>query len=100
SGSEIQWYENQQGGISLPLSTILENGKTYFASQSILGCESKELSKVTVTILATPAPTGYALQSMNKGKTLSDLQVKGSSIEWYSSIEDATNAINPLDPDK
>lgn len=38
-GSEINWYSSASGGSPLNSNSILVNGQTYFASQTIGGCE-------------------------------------------------------------
>ncbi len=48
TGSNIQWYD-APGGNLLPSSTILVNGVTYYASQTLNSCESPLLA-VTVTV--------------------------------------------------
>lgn len=39
-GTEIKWYETASSLLALPLSTVIENGKTYFLSDTSKGCES------------------------------------------------------------
>src|SRR5690554_6609991 len=56
SGSSIQWYANSTGGSPLAGGTALVNGSTYYASQTVDGCESSRTA-VTVTI-ATPPVAG------------------------------------------
>jgi len=47
SGSDVQWYSSS--GIALPSITPLENDSTYFAIQTVSGCESQPLAvKVSV----------------------------------------------------
>lgn len=41
TGANIKWYDAISGGTSLPNSTILVNNQTYYASQTVNGCESK-----------------------------------------------------------
>lgn len=50
SGSNIQWYASVSGGAPLPGSQTLINGLTYYASQSLNGCESSSRLAVTVSI--------------------------------------------------
>lgn len=57
SGQNILWYANPTAGRSitelpLPITTLLVNGTTYFASQTVNGIESKERMPVTVTLSA------------------------------------------------
>ena len=59
SGSSIQWYANPTGGTPLNGTTVLINGLTYYASQTVSGVESINRLAVTVTLNTAPtAPTG------------------------------------------
>lgn len=49
-GTSIQWYADASGGSPLAGTTTLVNGSTYFASQSISGCESATRLAVIATI--------------------------------------------------
>ena len=48
TGQDIQWYANSFEGTPLTLNTPLVNGTTYYASQTINGCESQDRLPVTV----------------------------------------------------
>lgn len=48
TGAEIQWYISVTGGSALASSTALVDGTTYYASQTISGCESNTRFAVTV----------------------------------------------------
>ena len=50
-GQNVQWYATATGGSPLPLNTVLVNGATYYASQTINGIESP---RTTVNIIITP----------------------------------------------
>ena len=50
TGQNIQWYSTPFGNTPLSNSTPLENGITYYASQTIDGCESTDRLPVTVQI--------------------------------------------------
>ncbi|WP_026991521.1 GEVED domain-containing protein [Flavobacterium subsaxonicum] len=52
TGTNIQWYAAATGGTALAGTTPLVNGTTYYASQTIEGCESLVRFAVTVTITA------------------------------------------------
>jgi uncharacterized delta-60 repeat protein len=70
SGTSIQWYATSTGGMTLSSGTALTSGTTYYASQSINGCESINRLAVTVssTILnATVTQTGITLTSAQSG---------------------------------
>jgi photosystem II stability/assembly factor-like uncharacterized protein len=98
SGSDITWYANAIGGTPLVVGTPLINGTSYFASQTIEGCESEDRLEVIVTIDNGPlAPTGDALQSFCFSATLADLQVSGTSIEWYD-LAVGGNILTPETP--
>jgi sugar lactone lactonase YvrE len=48
TGTAIKWYSTTSGGTTLDNTTALTNSTTYYASQTILGCESTR-NKVDVT---------------------------------------------------
>lgn len=55
TGSAIQWYADATGGTALAQTTALVAG-TYYASQTIAGCESAR-SSVVITLNALPTAT-------------------------------------------
>ena len=57
TGTGIQWYASNTGGSVLATTTPLVTGTTYYATQTISGCESPSYLAVTVTI--TVASTYY-----------------------------------------
>jgi len=94
TGTDIKWYDSE--GTALSSETVLVDGTTYYASQTVNGVESTERTAVTVDIDDTPcAPTGDAEQTLSSGATVSDLSVTtGSNIRWYSTASGGT----PLAP--
>jgi gliding motility-associated-like protein len=86
SGLGIKWYDAPSGGNLLAATTTLLNGTTYYASQTIGGCESLTVP-VTVNVYNTPAPTGNISQSFcsTQNATLNDISVTGANIVWYAS---------------
>ena len=86
TGQNIKWYDNQLNGNQLPNTTTLQNGITYYASQTISGCESERIA-VLINIQNTPAPTGTANQSFcsSQNPTLDTIEISGSKIKWYNS---------------
>jgi hypothetical protein len=48
TGTNLQWYANSSDTNSLPSSTALVNGTTYYVSETVNGCESERLA-ITVT---------------------------------------------------
>ena len=88
AGNQIKWYDASSNGNLLPATNILENGKTYFASQAINTCESERFG-VTVSIVNTPsAPitNGNTEFCKNENATLNNIQITGQNIKWYGSI--------------
>lgn len=49
TGSNVVWYDAASGGNVVPNTTLLISGTTYFATQTIGGCESINRLAVTVT---------------------------------------------------
>src|SRR5690554_2172366 len=47
---DLTWYEDENGTVELPSSTELEDGVTYYVSQTIDGCES-DLFAITVHLV-------------------------------------------------
>ncbi len=84
TGTFIQWYAASSGGAPLTGSTALVNGTTYYASQTLSGCESATRLAVNVVINNTGAPTGTATQTFCNSATISNLSATGTSIQWYA----------------
>ncbi|CAM4081839.1 MULTISPECIES: T9SS type B sorting domain-containing protein [Flavobacterium] len=87
TGQNITWYDAQTAGTVLLTSTLLQNGVTYYASQTINGCESERVP-VSVTLQNTAAPTGNVNQSFcsTANATLNEIIIAGSSITWYENL--------------
>lgn len=87
TGQNITWYNAQTGGNILPLTTALQNGVTYYATQTINGCESDRTS-VLINIQVTDTPIGYLAQTFcsDANSTLNDIVVTGINIIWYDSF--------------
>ncbi len=86
TGTTIQWYTASTGGSLLPGTTALVTGTTYYASQTVAGCESDTRLAVTVTVADPAAPTGTSPQafcSINN-PTLASISVTGATIQWYT----------------
>ena len=86
SGSNIKWYDAQTLGVLLTDSTLLVNGTTYYATQTLNNCESLRVL-ITVKIQNTQAPTGSANQSFcaTQNATLNSIIATGNIIKWYDS---------------
>ena len=90
TGSNIQWYAAASGGSPLPAGTSLVNGTSYYASQTISGCESATRLAVTVTIGIPNAPTGAAAQTFCNSATIANLSATGTAIQWYAAASGGT----------
>ena len=91
TGQNIKWYDTANN--ILPLTTPLVNGQTYFASQTINGCESAKIS-IQVIVNNTPKPTATLTQDFcaSANSTLANLIVNGTSLIYY----DAAGNILPI----
>jgi hypothetical protein len=50
TGTNIKWYATSTGATALASTTALVNGTTYYASQTVNGCESTARMSVVVTL--------------------------------------------------
>ena len=84
TGTDIKWYNVASGGTALVSATDLTSG-TYYASQTIDGCESPRVA-VTVTVHTAPdAPTGASSNTLcGTGAVTFSASVPDSvTIDWY-----------------
>ena len=97
NGQNIKWYNTETTGSLLPNTTLLQNGITYYASQTINGCESKRIA-VAVTIHNTPAPSGDANQSFCSGQNpiIANIAVNGVQIKWYDAMTNGNLLANTV----
>ncbi|PJE45345.1 MAG: hypothetical protein CUR32_00515 [Flavobacterium sp.] len=86
TGQNIQWYDAQNGGNLLSPTSLLQDGVTYYASQTSNSCESSRVP-VTINLQNTVALTGNNPQSFCalQNPTLNDLTINGTNINFYSS---------------
>ncbi|MCW4470749.1 T9SS type A sorting domain-containing protein [Flavobacterium sp. MFBS3-15] len=93
TGTAIKWYDEATGGVALEATVALTNGGTYYASQTVDGCESTARTLVTVTINVPAAPTAAATQTFCDAGTVAGLTatgVAGAAISWY---DEATGGV-------
>ncbi|WP_177729850.1 T9SS type A sorting domain-containing protein [Flavobacterium inviolabile] len=81
TGTGVQWYNVPTGGTAMAATDALATG-TYYATQTISGCESTRLS-VSVTVNVTPQPTA-ATQTFCSSATVSQLVATGTGVQWYN----------------
>lgn len=86
TGSQVKWYKDGLGGNPLHPTEVLRSGN-YYATQTVNGCETVVRATALVTVNNTAAPTGQSVQAFCSPMvpTLSQLQLSGSNIKWYSS---------------
>ncbi|UUV21341.1 choice-of-anchor L domain-containing protein [Paenimyroides aestuarii] len=91
TGTDVKWYTTPFGGIPLSETQQLATG-SYYASQTINGCENYTRAAINVTINTTNIPTGLSVQEFCEPytPTVGDLNVNGQNIKWY---DKATNGI-------
>ena len=90
TGTSVTWFSSSTGGTALSTSTVLTNGVTYYASQTVSGCASATRLAVTVSIINTAAPTGSAVQTLCANSTVANLTATGTSIQWFSASSGGT----------
>ncbi|MBJ2125964.1 MBG domain-containing protein [Flavobacterium sp. IB48] len=89
TGTNVKWYSQASGGSSLASNTALVSGNTYYASQTVNGCESDRTS-VSVSISSTQAPTAQSPQNFIIGQAGAKIVVNGSNLKWYTQEKDGT----------
>ncbi|WP_299058008.1 T9SS type A sorting domain-containing protein, partial [uncultured Polaribacter sp.] len=92
TGTSIKWYNTAVEGDVLSMSTVLEDGVTYYASQEVDGLESVVRLPVRVQRISD------AIQKMDvsKGTIVQNLQAnisRGYNVQWFEN----ETSINPLD---
>ncbi|MFP9100648.1 T9SS type A sorting domain-containing protein [Flavobacterium sp. RHBU_24] len=83
-GAAVLWYADETSENALNGSTILSSA-TYYATQTINGCESPRTA-VDVTVNAIPdAPAvSSSTVSLCNDVTIADLEAEGENIAWYA----------------
>ena len=99
TGTAIKWYTSATGGTALVTTTILTTG-TYYASQTINGCESGRTS-VTVTVIPTTTPIFNQVGLVCTGTTLTPLPItstNGITGTWSPAINNTTTTLYTFTP--
>ncbi|MBP6459467.1 MAG: gliding motility-associated C-terminal domain-containing protein [Crocinitomicaceae bacterium] len=94
AGNAIQWYLTPNGGMPLAINFSLSTNTTYYASQSINGCESINRFPVNVIITNPSIPSGQNTQEFCYSALISDLVVVGNAIQWYLTPSGGTPLAN------
>ncbi|WP_158612046.1 Ig-like domain-containing protein, partial [Paenimyroides tangerinum] len=91
TGTDIKWYDSVTSTTALNTNIALVNGTSYFASQTINGCESVNRTEVVITIHNTAAPTAINQAfCISENATIADLVAIGQNIKWYDSETSTT----------
>ena len=91
TGTGIKWYAASTGGTALATTTALVNGTTYYASQTVGGCESagRVARTVNITVVAAPTVAAPTQEFCNSG-TVANLIATGTDIKWYAAATGGT----------
>lgn len=104
TGTDIIWYDSLTGNTILPTSTLLQNGVTYYASQTVNGCESQTRLAVSIQLINTLNANNYSetiCDDLNNGfetTTLSNynsllISSTGNIFKYYNSLNGAQNQL-------
>jgi len=101
TGTAISWHSAATAGSVLPGTTALVDGTIYYASQTVLGCQSDIRLEVTATVhpIAGGIITGSAIVCEGTNSTLLTLVgYTGTIVRWESSPNGTTwtNIANTL----
>jgi hypothetical protein len=99
TGTAIKWYATATGGTALAPTTALSNGTTYYASQTLAGCESTTRVSVLVslsTFNSPPTLTTPVLYCQNA--TATALTATGTNLKWYTTGTGGTGNTNATTP--
>jgi hypothetical protein len=105
TGSNIKWYDVATGGTALPTSTTLVNGTTYYASQTVNGCESTSRTAVSFTTFAPEivnlAPALFCSNQPTKtiSSTITSPPVVNNGFTGALAIENWTRTLNGFTED-
>jgi gliding motility-associated-like protein len=90
-GQNIKWYDALTNGNLLANTTLLQNGTTYYASQTINNCESERIP-VLINIQNTATPTGISTQTFcsSQNPTLNTIVITGTNTRWYGNLTAGT----------
>lgn len=103
TGTTITWYDSATNGKVLPATTALVNGVTYYATQTVNGCESVNRLAVLATIVSPSLQVNdvseFICDNLNDASEIVDLTLYSSKIAtcttcaftYYASLTGAEN---------
>ncbi|MEI8204251.1 MAG: hypothetical protein WCH34_14610, partial [Bacteroidota bacterium] len=86
SGTDIIWYDASTGGNVISTTEILTNGTTYYASQTIGGCESKDRFGVTVNLSLYKTVNLHLILEGLYDPSNTNKMVEALDIDWNSGM--------------
>lgn len=103
-GTNIQWYDSIIGGNLLPINTVLQDGQSYYGTQTVNNCESPTRLEVIAYIVTTLNANNYThtiCDEDNDGVENINLEDYNSNIttstsyhfHYYNSLNGAENEI-------
>jgi gliding motility-associated-like protein len=105
NGANIKWYDTNTSTTILSSSTILLDGVTYYATQTINGCESVIRLPVTISLINTLNANNFDVEfcdDLNNGSKVINLtnynnnliaSATNSNFKYYNSLIGATNQV-------
>ncbi len=91
TGTGVKWYADATGGTALASTAALVDDTTYYASQTVGGCESTARTAVSVNITVVAAPAiANAAPAFCNAATVADLLPNGADIKWYAAATGGT----------
>ena len=103
NGTNLNWYNTNSSINTIPNTTLLVNGTTYYVSQIINNCESINRLAITVNLITNLNANDYSetiCDNLNNGYEVINLSnyninlisnTSNCTFEYYSSLSSATN---------
>ncbi len=103
NGQNILWYTAPTGGTGTTLApyvnTTLAGAYTFYASQTINNCESRQRAAITITVAPKPQPPGVTTPiGYCEGATTEPLTAVGDNLLWYYDPVGGLSSINAPTP--
>jgi gliding motility-associated-like protein len=96
-GQNIKWYDTLTSGNLLSNNELLQNGKTYYASQTINGCESDRVPvRINIQNTSVPSLDSNHIFCASQNPTISSIPITGTAIKWYDANGNSLINTSPL----
>jgi len=98
SGTNIKWYRNEIGGDEIKSYYPISTG-TFYATQTVNGCESEKRLKIQLNVNNSARPTSNLRNQQycfSDKKTVKDIIVDQSNVVWSSNLKNG-QILNPSD---